>query len=171
MTDIISKEKRSWNMSRIRAKNTKPEMVVRSAMHKAGFRFRLHVTGLPGKPDIVLPKYKTVIFVHGCFWHRHKGCRYAYTPKSRIEFWCNKFDANVRKHKEVTENLTSSGWRVIVFWECEILKNVDSFIRRPFFEGSGYTHHPFMDQRPTAWQRKAYCLCKCEQCGFWFSRG
>ncbi|MBU1162905.1 MAG: DNA mismatch endonuclease Vsr, partial [Proteobacteria bacterium] len=85
--DIISKEKRSWNMSRIRGKDTKPEIIVRSMLHRMGYRFRLHRKDLPGKPDIVLPKYKTVIFVHGCFWHRHKGCKYAYTPKSRVKFW------------------------------------------------------------------------------------
>ena len=86
MVDILTKEKRSWNMSRIKGKNTKPELLLRSLLHRNGFRFRLHDKKLPGKPDIVLPRYKTVIFVNGCFWHRHSGCKYAYTPKSRQEF-------------------------------------------------------------------------------------
>ena len=85
--DNISPEHRSWNMSRIKSKDTIPERIVRSYLHRNGFRFRLHVKELPGKPDIVLPKYKTVIEVRGCFWHRHKGCKYAYMPKTRIEFW------------------------------------------------------------------------------------
>jgi DNA mismatch endonuclease (patch repair protein) len=125
MTDIISKEKRSWNMSRIRSKNTKPEIVVRSAMHRAGFRFRLHVTTLPGKPDIVLPKHKAVIFVNGCFWHRHQGCKYAYTPKSRQHFWENKFHENVERQERVKNELYHLGWNVIEIWECEV-SNVQS---------------------------------------------
>jgi DNA mismatch endonuclease (patch repair protein) len=94
MADTISPARRSWNMSRIRSKNTKPEIVVRSTLHKMGFRFRLHRKDLPGTPDIVLPKHNTVIFVQGCFWHRHQGCKYAYTPKSRAEFWEKKFAEN-----------------------------------------------------------------------------
>lgn len=123
--DILSKEKRSWNMSRIRAKNTKPEIIVRSLIHRLGFRFRLHVKSLPGKPDIVLPKYKTVIFVHGCFWHRHPSCKYAYEPKSRKDFWQKKFRQNVERHASVTKELRRLGWRVIVLWECEIEKNIE----------------------------------------------
>jgi DNA mismatch endonuclease (patch repair protein) len=118
--DILSKEKRSWNMSRIRSKNTKPEIAVRSLLHRAGYRFRLHVNYLPGKPDIVLPKHKTVIFVHGCFWHRHPGCKYAYTPKSKRKFWGKKFKQNIERHKKVTRELEIIGWRVIVAWECEV---------------------------------------------------
>jgi DNA mismatch endonuclease (patch repair protein) len=120
MTDTISKEKRSWNMSRIRAKNTKPEMIVRSALHKAGYRFRLHVSNLPGMPDIVLPKYKTVIFVHGCFWHRHENCRFAYTPKSRSAFWEEKFRKNIERDKFSHKELSEMGWKVLIIWECEI---------------------------------------------------
>ncbi|HBG05159.1 MAG TPA: very short patch repair endonuclease [Geobacter sp.] len=120
MTDIISKERRSWNMSRIRAKNTKPEMVVRSALHKAGYRFRIHVPTLPGKPDIVLPKYKAVIFVNGCFWHRHLNCKHAYTPKSRQEFWQSKFQNNIARQEKVIHELHSLGWEVLLIWECEI---------------------------------------------------
>ncbi len=118
--DIVSKEKRSWNMSRILAKNTQPEIIVRSTLHKAGYRFRLHMTALPGKPDIVLPKYNTVIFVHGCFWHRHPSCKYAYMPKSRQEFWQKKFEQNIERHKHVTRELINLGWKVYVIWECEI---------------------------------------------------
>lgn len=120
MTDIISKEKRSWNMSRIRSRDTKPELVVRSILHQAGYRFRLHISTLPGKPDIVLPKYKTVIFVHGCFWHRHPGCKYAYNPKSRVKFWEGKFRKNIERHKTVTAELERLGWQVLVVWECEV---------------------------------------------------
>ena len=120
MTDILSKDKRSWNMSRIRSKNTKPEIVVRSLLHRMGYRFRLHVSSLPGRPDIVLPKYRTAIFVHGCFWHRHCDCKYAYNPKSRQDFWERKFEQNVQRHRDVTQRLEELGWRVVVIWECEI---------------------------------------------------
>ena len=119
MVDIISEERRSWNMSRIRSKNTKPEMVVRSMLHRMGFRFRLHDRKLPGNPDIVLPKYKTLIFVHGCFWHRHSGCSYAYTPKSRVEFWESKFQKNVYNDQKNIRVLRELGWQVKVIWECE----------------------------------------------------
>jgi DNA mismatch endonuclease (patch repair protein) len=123
--DIISKEKRSWNMSRIRSKDTKPEKIVRSLLHRMGFRFRLHVKDLPGKPDIVLPKYKTVIFVHGCFWHRHLKCKYAYTPKSNIDFWEKKFADNIARFKIVKKKLEHLQWNVVVIWECEIKSNAD----------------------------------------------
>lgn len=106
-------------MSRIRGKDTRPEMRVRSRLHRMGFRFRLHHKDLPGKPDIVLPAYRTVIFVHGCFWHRHPGCRFAYLPKSRVDFWQTKFRRNVERHEEVTTDLEELGWRVVVIWECE----------------------------------------------------
>lgn len=119
MTDRLSKEHRSWNMSRIRGKDTKPEKLVRSLLHRMGYRFRLHRRDLPGKPDIVLPKYKTVIFVHGCFWHRHKGCKYAYSPKSRVDFWQDKFRKNVDRDRKVRRSLKSKGWRVIIVWACQ----------------------------------------------------
>jgi DNA mismatch endonuclease, patch repair protein len=120
--DRLTPSHRSWNMSRIRGKDTKPEVRVRSALHRMGYRFRLHSRNLPGKPDIVLPKHATVVFVHGCFWHRHPGCRFAYTPKSRIEFWQAKFDRNVERHREVEEQLEELGWSVVVIWECETTK-------------------------------------------------
>lgn len=106
-------------MSRIKGANTKPEVRVRSVLHRMGYRFRLHRKDLPGKPDIVLPKYETVIFVHGCFWHRHPDCRFAYTPRSRVAFWKKKFQRNVERHEEVEQELKELGWRVIVVWECE----------------------------------------------------
>lgn len=118
--DTLTKQKRSWNMSRIRGRDTAPERAVRSLLHRMGYRFRLDRTDLPGRPDIVLPKYRTVIFVHGCFWHRHRQCKYAYTPKSRQEFWQSKFDANVRRDQRVRRKLVALGWHVIVVWECQI---------------------------------------------------
>lgn len=118
--DTLSEERRSWNMSRIRSRNTKPEVFVRSLLHRMGYRFRLHVSSLPGTPDLVLPRYKTVIFVHGCFWHRHSGCKYSYTPKSRIEFWKRKFEKNIEADKRAVEELKELGWSVFVIWECEL---------------------------------------------------
>lgn len=121
--DRISKTHRSWNMSRIRGADTQPEMVVRSALHRMGFRFRLHVQSLPGKPDIVLPQWKAVILVNGCFWHRHRNCCFAYSPKSRISFWQGKFDATVRRDRRKTRQLRRAGWKVLVVWECSLAKN------------------------------------------------
>lgn len=123
--DKLTPEHRSWNMGRIRSGNTKPELAVRSLLHRMGYRFRLHRKDLPGKPDIVLPKYKTVIFVHGCFWHRHPKCKYAYTPKSRIDFWEKKFTDNVARFKIVKKELAQLKWKVLVIWECEIKSNAD----------------------------------------------
>lgn len=118
--DRISAEHRSWNMSRIRSKNTQPERIVRSLLFKMGYRFRLHCKNLPGCPDIVLPRYKTVIFVHGCYWHRHTDCALAYTPKSRVEFWNDKFAQNVQRDPKHKNLLGEMGWRVVVIWECEV---------------------------------------------------
>ena len=120
MVDSLSPEKRSWNMGRISGKNTKPELAVRSMLHRMGFRFRVNKKELPGKPDIVLTKYKTIVFVHGCFWHRHKNCRDASTPKTRTDFWQKKFDSNVVRDKRNIYSLDQMGWRVIVVWECEL---------------------------------------------------
>ena len=117
--DTISRERRSWNMSRIRSENTSPEKRVRSALHRLGFRFRLHERTLPGKPDIVLPKLKVSILVHGCFWHRHSGCRFAYVPKSRLTFWQAKFEGNVTRDQRVRRDLRKMGQRVLVIWECQ----------------------------------------------------
>lgn len=118
MADIVSPEKRSRMMAGIRAKDTKPEMLVRRALFAEGFRFRLHRGDLPGGPDIVLPGRKVAIFVHGCFWHRHVGCRFAKLPSSNTDFWCNKLDGNVRRDRRAVEALRSAGWRVLVVWEC-----------------------------------------------------
>ena len=123
MTDTLSKNKRSWNMSQIKGKSSNPELIVRSYLHGKGFRFRVNVKNLPGKPDIVLKKYNTLIFVDGCFWHRHKDCKYAYTPKSRKEFWRTKFRNNVKRDKFVNVELGKSVWNVHRIWECEINEN------------------------------------------------
>lgn len=134
MTDVFSKEKRSEVMSRIRGKNTAPELKVRSMLHRMGYRFRLHVADLPGKPDIVLPKYKTVIFVHGCFWHQHEGCRLAYLPKTRAEFWSRKLDENTLRDHKATAALKVLGWNVIVLWECEIGSLTEPILRGNFIK-------------------------------------
>lgn len=120
MADVHSVEIRSYNMSKIRAKNTKPELTVRSYLHKNGFRYRLHVKHLTGKPDIVLPKHKTVIFINGCFWHGHTDCKYFVIPKTRTEWWLNKIHSNVLKDNQVSVTLKKEGWRVIIIWECEL---------------------------------------------------
>lgn len=120
MANTLSSERRSWNMSRIKGQNTGPELRLRSLLHRAGFRFRLHVKDLPGRPDIVLPRYCTAIFVHGCFWHRHPGCRNASTPSTRGTFWQEKFDGNVRRDERNRSELVAAGWTVVVVWECEL---------------------------------------------------
>jgi len=117
--DTLTPSARSLNMSQIRGHDTAPERVVRSFLHRQGFRFRLHAKNLPGTPDIVLAKYRCVVLVHGCFWHRHRGCQFAYTPKSRQEFWENKFNANKTRDLRVHRALLRLGWRVITVWECE----------------------------------------------------
>ena len=118
--DKISKEKRSKNMSKIKSHDTSIEIKVRKYLFSQGFRYRKNVKSLPGKPDIVLSKYKTVIFINGCFWHRHPECKYATTPSSHQEFWQKKFTANVKNDQKNHKLLTESGWNVIVLWECEI---------------------------------------------------
>lgn len=120
MADVHTKETRSYNMSRIKGKNTKPEMLVRSFLHANGFRYRLHVKDLPGKPDIVLPKYKTVIFIQGCFWHGHDQCKYYVIPKTKTEWWLNKINGNKTKDSSNIESLKNAGWHVIEIWECEL---------------------------------------------------
>ena len=118
--DVHDKQTRSYNMSRIRSKDTKPELIVRSFLHKKGFRFRLHDKKLPGKPDIVLPKYRTVIFVHGCFWHGHKNCRGFTMPKSRWQYWEPKIFNNTSKDVIHRRELLRLSWNVIIAWECEL---------------------------------------------------
>ena len=126
-SEVIHKvsEQRSRNMSAIKSKNTKPEIAVRKLLHSMGYRFRLHRKDLPGSPDIVLPKYKTVIFVHGCFWHRHENCKYASTPKTRKEFWNKKFKENIKRDSEIQDKIKNLNWRSVVIWECET-KNIEN---------------------------------------------
>jgi DNA mismatch endonuclease, patch repair protein len=117
--DVVSPARRSQMMSRIRGKGSKPELIVRRMVHSLGYRFRLHARYLPGSPDLVFSRRKLALFVHGCFWHRHKGCPYAYNPKSNIEFWTRKFKSNVARDKRVRGELEAMGWRVAIIWECE----------------------------------------------------
>ena len=124
MSDKLTPEKRSWNMSRIKGKDTKIEVEVRKYLFSKGYRFRKNDKRYPGKPDIVLPKYHVAIFVHGCFWHRHEGCKDATTPKTRTKFWLEKFDKNVKNDQIKQEKLRELGWKVIVIWECEIKKDL-----------------------------------------------
>lgn len=116
--DIVDSAKRSRMMAGIRGRDTKPEITLRRALHARGFRFRLGNGELPGRPDIVLPRWKAAIQVHGCFWHRHSGCRFATVPASNAEFWMNKFDANVERDARKLDEITKLGWRVAVVWEC-----------------------------------------------------
>lgn len=127
--DRLTREHRSWNMSRIRGRDTRPERAVRSLLHRLGFRFRLHSRELPGRPDVVLPKYRSVVLVHGCFWHRHSRCPFAYTPKSRTEFWVRKFAENVARDRRTAAALRQAGWKVVTVWECE-LRNPDALSHR-----------------------------------------
>ena len=119
MADIVDSRKRSEMMSGIQGRDTAPEIIVRRIAHRLGFRFRLYRKDLPGRPDLVFPRYRTVVFVHGCFWHRHLGCQYAYTPKTRVKFWAGKFSQNVARDRRNEEALARLGWRVLVIWECE----------------------------------------------------
>ena len=130
MADRLTPEKRSWNMSRVHNTDTSIEVKVRKYLFSKGFRFRKNDKRYPGKPDVVLPKYKTVIFVHGCFWHRHEGCKDTTTPKTRTEFWKEKFKKNVENDKLHMELLKNDGWNVIVIWECEIEKDFDNTMNR-----------------------------------------
>ena len=122
MTDIVDQQTRSRMMSGIRGKNTKPELALRRALHARGFRFRLHSGKVHGRPDLFLPKHRAAVFVHGCFWHRHDGCRYATVPATRPEFWRTKFDANVARDNAVRTRLLEDGWRVATVWECALRK-------------------------------------------------
>lgn len=145
--DIISKERRSWNMSRIRSKDTRPEMLVRSMLERLRYRFRVYDRNLPGKPDIVLPRRRLALFVHGCFWHRHRNCRFAYTPKSRVRFWQKKFRENVERDRLKAGALRKQGWRVRVIWECEtrnlglLEKRIQAMVRA-------------LDQQNYQWRKK-----------------
>jgi DNA mismatch endonuclease (patch repair protein) len=140
MTDRLSVEERSWNMSRIRSTDTGPERRVRSCLHSMGLRFSLRRRDLPGRPDIVLVKYRVAVFVHGCFWHRHRGCNMAYMPKSRTTFWLAKFQRNVVRDKRVASELRRLGWQVLIVWECRIMRSgwicrLGRMINRPLRPG------------------------------------
>ena len=123
MADIKSPEKRSQNMSAIKSKNTKPEIFLRKLLFANGYRYRLHSRTVPGHPDLWLKKYNTAIFVNGCFWHRHQGCKYAYTAKTRIDFWNRKFDQNIKRDQTVKKELLNGGVRCLIIWECTIEKS------------------------------------------------
>lgn len=136
MTDVFDPEKRSEIMSRIRGRDTNPEMIVRRIAHGLGFRFRLYRRDLPGSPDLVFPKHRAVIMVHGCFWHRHPGCKHASTPKTRESFWKNKLEDNVARDRRNEIALGELGWRVMVIWQCEtkvreaVAARIESFLRQ-----------------------------------------
>lgn len=120
MADVHNKATRSYNMSRIKGKDTKPEMLVRKFLHANGYRYKLHDKKLPGKPDIVLPKYHTVIFVHGCFWHGHANCRYFVIPKTRTKWWTDKINRNKANDEKAVKTLKKDGWKIINIWECDL---------------------------------------------------
>ncbi|WP_312602646.1 very short patch repair endonuclease [Pseudomonas luteola] len=120
--DVVDRATRSRMMSGIRGKNTRPEIIVRKFLHACGYRFRLHRKDLPGRPDIVLPRFKTCIFIHGCFWHHHKDCKYASLPKTRADFWAEKLQGNVERDQRAQKALIDAGWRVLTIWECELKK-------------------------------------------------
>lgn len=122
MTDILDKQTRSRMMAGIKGKDTKPELVLRRAVHARGFRYRLHSKNVPGRPDLVFPKHDAIVFVHGCFWHRHERCRYTTTPTTRPEFWQAKFAANVARDAAIQGHLKETGWRVATVWECSLRK-------------------------------------------------
>ena len=122
--DVHNKETRSYNMSRIKGKNTKPEEIVRKYLFSKGFRYRKNDKRLPGTPDIVLPKYKTLIFVNGCFWHGHEGCRYYVIPQTNTNFWVNKINTNIQRDEKKSSELSESGWNIIVIWECQLKKDL-----------------------------------------------
>lgn len=134
MTDVFSKEKRSEVMSKIKGKDTKFEVMVRKWLFSKGFRFRKNDKRYPGKPDIFLSKHKTAIFIHGCFWHAHEGCHYAYTPKTRTDFWISKIQDNVNRDKRNYTKLMDMDIKVLIIWECELKKNADEILEKLVIE-------------------------------------
>ena len=129
MSDPLNRKQRSELMARIGGRDTAPEMAVRRIAHRMGLRFRIHRKDLPGRPDLVFPKHRLALFVHGCFWHRHEGCRFAYMPKTRIEFWKKKFEGNVARDKRQESALHALGWKVLTIWECEV-RNIEEVERK-----------------------------------------
>ncbi|HNR34612.1 MAG TPA: very short patch repair endonuclease [Candidatus Hydrogenedentes bacterium] len=134
--DNLTPEHRSWLMRRVRSKNTTPELLVRRIAHSMGLRFRLHRRDLPGTPDLVFPAYNRVVFVHGCFWHRHRGCRFTTTPKTRVKYWKEKFQKNMQRDLRNARKLRRSGWRILVIWQCQTrdVKTIESKLRKFFDE-------------------------------------
>lgn len=130
MTDVHDKKTRSFNMSMIKGKNTKPEIIVRKFLFHNGFRYRINFSKLPGKPDIVLPKYKTVIFINGCFWHGHDGCKYFVIPKTRTEWWLNKIKKTKERDKKNYNVLSKNNWNIITIWECELKHNIENRLEK-----------------------------------------
>lgn len=129
MVDVVDAAKRSSMMAGIRGKDTKPELLLRRALHALGFRYRLQVRALPGRPDMMLPRYRAVVFINGCFWHRHEGCRLATNPATRPDFWAAKFEQNVARDRRNITALCDLGWRVAVVWECDLKRNASSVVR------------------------------------------
>lgn len=144
MTDVHTPEQRSYNMSRIRGQDTGPEKKLRSLLHRNGFRYRVHDSRLPGRPDIALPKYRSVILVHGCFWHRHPKCRFTTTPESRFDFWQEKFAGNIKRDRRNRTLLKKRGWLTIIVWECElkddagaVMENISTMLHHQYAELNG----------------------------------
>lgn len=129
MPDTLTKEQRRYCMSRVRGKDTSPEILVRRLLHRMGYRFRLHVGNLPGRPDIVLPRHRKIVFVHGCFWHGHRGCARAKRPSTNVEFWDQKIDGNIRRDRRTRTALQASGWKSLVVWQCQT-KNLEKLCGR-----------------------------------------
>lgn len=131
MADVHTKKQRSYNMAQVRSTNTKPELLVRKFLHAQGFRYSLHNKRLPGKPDIVLPKYRTIIFVHGCFWHGHANCKYFTIPKTRTKWWADKINTNKANDEKAIKALKKAGWKIIVVWACKLKpKNADQTLNK-----------------------------------------
>ena len=149
MIDTLSPKRRSYVMNRITGKDTKPELIVRTLLHRAGYRFKVNDKTLPGRPDIVLPKYGTVIFVHGCFWHRHKNCKQASDPKTNRTFWREKFANNQRKDTRAKRQLNARGWRYLTIWECQVIKNPQAVLSRIInkLENTRNTRYELPDER------------------------
>lgn len=146
MSDTLTKEKRSELMSHIRSTNTKPEVALRHALWRQGFRYRMNLKGLPGSPDIVLPKHRTAVFVHGCFWHGHKGCKEFTVPKTNTEFWVKKIKRNQERDQEVWRQLEAEGWSVVIVWECDLAKakfneTVERIVSEIISNGNTYRRH------------------------------
>lgn len=143
MADVLTKEQRQLNMRNIKGKDTKPEILLRCALHARGLRYRLHCRELPGSPDLVFPKYRAVVFVHGCFWHRH-GCKYTSTPSTQRDFWEQKFLKNVKRDEKAVKELEQMGWRVFIVWECQIKKahgNLNQICDQVIMDLKRSSHH------------------------------